>query len=127
LHSKAIWKAGEQWKALRRGWYAGGETFAEKLGGRIQRLLAGRRRESHSGAAKREHGERAAERSKRGYWATKYDASVVKSPKTVRRQFGRSYDQKKVRNILATAGAGVQPSLLIASTISLYSWESDMV
>jgi hypothetical protein len=45
-----------QWKALRRGWYAGGETFAEKLRGRIQRLLAGRRPESHSGAAKRENG-----------------------------------------------------------------------
>ena len=37
-------------------------------------------------------------RSKHGYWATNYDASVVKSPKTLRRQFGRSYDQKKVRN-----------------------------
>jgi hypothetical protein len=46
-----------QWKALRRGWYAGGERFAEKLRGRIQRRLAGRRRESHSGGAKREHGE----------------------------------------------------------------------
>jgi hypothetical protein len=50
-----------QWKALRRGWYAGGETFAEKLRGKLQRLLAGGRRESHSGAAKREHGERAAQ------------------------------------------------------------------
>jgi len=50
-----------QWKALRRGWYAGGESFAAKLRGRIERQLAGRRRESHSGAAKREHGERAAE------------------------------------------------------------------
>ena len=35
--------------------------FAEKLRGRIQELLKGRRHESHSGAAKREHGERAAE------------------------------------------------------------------
>jgi REP element-mobilizing transposase RayT len=50
-----------QWKALRRGWYAGGESFAEKLRVRIERLLAGRRRESHGGAAKQEHGERAAE------------------------------------------------------------------
>ena len=49
-----------QWEALRRGWYAGGETFAEKLRGRMQGRLKGRRRESHSGAAKREHGERAA-------------------------------------------------------------------
>jgi hypothetical protein len=50
-----------QWKALRRGWYAGSETFAVKLRGKIQGLLAGRRRESRSGAAKREHGERAEE------------------------------------------------------------------
>ena len=50
-----------QWKALRRGWYAGSESFAEKLRGGVEKLLAGRRRESHSGAAKREHGEQAAE------------------------------------------------------------------
>lgn len=50
-----------QWKALRRGWHVGGESFAEKLREKIQGLVAGRRRESHSGAAKREHGERAAE------------------------------------------------------------------
>ena len=50
-----------KWKALRRGWYAGEETFGAKLREQIGRLLAGRRRESHSGAGKREHGERAAE------------------------------------------------------------------
>jgi len=33
-----------------------------------------------------------------GYSATKYDASVVKPPKNLRRQFGHSYYQKKVRN-----------------------------
>jgi hypothetical protein len=37
-------------------------------------------------------------RPKHGYLATKYDASAVKSQKILRRQFGRSYDQKKVRN-----------------------------
>ena len=37
-------------------------------------------------------------RPKHGYSATKYDAKAVKSPKTLRRQSGRSYDQKKVRN-----------------------------
>ena len=51
-----------RWKALRRGWYAGSEGFGEKLRGKIEKLLAGRRRESHSGAAKREHGEQAAEK-----------------------------------------------------------------
>jgi hypothetical protein len=33
-----------------------------------------------------------------GYSATKYDASVVKPPKNLRRQFGHSYYQKKDRN-----------------------------
>jgi hypothetical protein len=37
-------------------------------------------------------------RPERSYSATKYDASPAKTPKIVRRQFGRSYDQKKVRN-----------------------------
>jgi hypothetical protein len=37
-------------------------------------------------------------RSERGYSATKYDASVVSSPKTLRCQFGEKYDAKKVRN-----------------------------
>ena len=37
-------------------------------------------------------------RPKHGYSATKYDASVATLPKIVRRQFGGSYDQKKVRN-----------------------------
>lgn len=51
----------EQWKALRRGWYVGGERFAARLRDRIEKLVRGHRRESHSGAAKREHGEQAAE------------------------------------------------------------------
>jgi hypothetical protein len=37
-------------------------------------------------------------RSKHGYSATKYEASPVESPKTLQRQSGRSYGQKKVRN-----------------------------
>jgi putative transposase len=49
------------WKALRRGWYVGGEGFASKLRDRIGKVVRGRRRESHSGTAKREHGEQAAE------------------------------------------------------------------
>jgi REP element-mobilizing transposase RayT len=51
----------QQWKALRRGWYVGGEGFAGKLRNRIERLVSGCRRESHSGRDKREHGEQAAE------------------------------------------------------------------
>jgi putative transposase len=51
----------EQWKALRRGWYVGGDRFATKLREQIEQLVRGRRRESHSGAGKREHGEQAAE------------------------------------------------------------------
>ena len=51
----------EKWKALRRGWYVGGESFFEKLKARLGALVAGKRRESHSGGAKRAHGEAAAE------------------------------------------------------------------
>jgi len=51
----------EQWKALRRGWYVGGESFAEKLKERLQKAVQGRRRESHSGSAKVAHDQAAAE------------------------------------------------------------------
>jgi REP element-mobilizing transposase RayT len=50
-----------QWKALRRGWYLGGASFGEQLRARISGLMAGRRRESHSGGGKQAHGEQAAE------------------------------------------------------------------
>jgi hypothetical protein len=46
-------------------------------------------------------------RSKHGYSVTKYDASAAKSPKILRRQFGRSYDQKKVRNTSPAAAPWV--------------------
>ena len=72
---KRTWKAGSwnwgsrrggrnwrrQWRALRRGWYVGDEGFFEKLKARLGALVAGKRRESHSGGAKRAHGEAAAE------------------------------------------------------------------
>src|SRR5436309_2735419 len=50
-----------EWKALRRGWYVGGEGFSEKLEGYLERVMQGRRRESHSGEAKAAHDEAAAE------------------------------------------------------------------
>ena len=53
----------EQWKALRRGWYVGGESFAEHLQARLEKALQGRKRESHSGLAKAAHDEAAGERS----------------------------------------------------------------
>src|SRR5437879_7300634 len=53
----------EQWKALRRGWYVGGESFAEKLKEGLQKAVQGRRRESHSGPAKAAHDQAAAEQS----------------------------------------------------------------
>jgi len=52
----------EQWKALRRGWYVGGDGFAARLRDQIERVVRGCRRESHSGGAVRAHGEQAAER-----------------------------------------------------------------
>ncbi len=59
-------KAGRQeleakWRALRRGWYVGEDGFVEKLQARLGALLAGKRRESHSGGASRAHGEAAAQ------------------------------------------------------------------
>ena len=52
----------EEWKALRRGWYVGGEGFVGKLQAHLDGVRKGRRRESHSGEAKRAHDEAAAER-----------------------------------------------------------------
>ncbi len=51
----------EQWKALRRGWYLGEVSFAEKLITRLRRATEGRRRESHSGPARLAHDLAAAE------------------------------------------------------------------
>jgi REP element-mobilizing transposase RayT len=59
-----------QWRALRRGWYVGGESFGERLREKVGRLARGFRRESHSGGAKREHGEQAAKAMLRAGLAT---------------------------------------------------------
>ena len=53
----------EEWKALRRGWYVGGESFLEKLEGYLGPLMKGRHRESFSGEAKEGHDAAAAERA----------------------------------------------------------------
>ena len=52
----------KQWKELRRGWYVGGESFAESLKEGLQNTVQGRRRESHSGPAREAHDQAAAER-----------------------------------------------------------------
>ena len=52
-----------QWKALRRGWYVGRESFLEKLEKYLDGAVEGRRRESHSGQAKAAHDEAAAEKA----------------------------------------------------------------
>jgi len=44
-----------QWQALRRGWYVGGEDFRLGLLARVKAVVAGKRRESHGGAARRAH------------------------------------------------------------------------
>ena len=51
----------EKWGALRRGWYVGGEGFFDRLKEKLGALVAGRKRESHSGGARRAHGEAAAQ------------------------------------------------------------------
>ena len=50
-----------EWKALRRGWYLGRQSFGERLGARLEKAVKGRRRDSHGGPARRAHDERTAE------------------------------------------------------------------
>jgi hypothetical protein len=50
----------EKWRALRRGWYVGGEGFFDQLKEKLGAIVAGKKRESHSGGARRAHGETAA-------------------------------------------------------------------
>jgi putative transposase len=45
----------EKWRALRRGWYIGDDDFFETLKRRLGALLKDKKRESHSGGAKRAH------------------------------------------------------------------------
>ena len=52
-----------EWKALRRGWYLGGESFLEKLEGLMQPVFQGRRRESFTRPAKQAHDLAAAKRA----------------------------------------------------------------
>jgi len=55
----------EEWKSLRRGWYVGESEFGERLATKLEKVLKGRQRESHSGEAKGAHDEAAAEQSLR--------------------------------------------------------------
>ena len=52
----------EQWKALRRGWYVGNETFLDKLEAWLDKAVTGRKRESQTGGAREAHDEAGAER-----------------------------------------------------------------
>jgi len=60
--SKEPWKADEDWKSIRRGWYIGDEDFRDKIVDLLDGVLAGRRRESYSGEEVGLHDESAAER-----------------------------------------------------------------
>jgi putative transposase len=51
----------EQWKALRRGWYVGGQSFGEDLKEGLRNAVQGRQRESHSGPARQAHDQASAE------------------------------------------------------------------
>jgi hypothetical protein len=52
------WEA--NWRELRRGWYVGDEGFLDQLKARLGNLVAGSRRESHTGGARQAHDETAA-------------------------------------------------------------------
>jgi putative transposase len=51
----------EEWRALRRGWYVGGESFRARLAEMLERAVAGRQRASHGGGARQAHDQQAAE------------------------------------------------------------------
>ncbi len=51
-----------EWKAIRRGWYLGSESFGERMLDRVKGALSKGRASSFSGEAKRQHGEAEAER-----------------------------------------------------------------
>jgi len=70
----------QQWKVLRRGWYVGGESFAERLKEGLQNAAQGRQRESHSGPAKLAHDQTAAERDlQRALQALKMDKESLEA------------------------------------------------
>jgi REP element-mobilizing transposase RayT len=52
----------EAWKAIRRGWYLGGEGFRGRLKQHLKQAMDGGMATSYGGEAKREHGEGEAER-----------------------------------------------------------------
>jgi putative transposase len=52
----------EKWRALRRGWYVGGESFLDRLKEKLGGKVAEKKRESHSGGARQAHDETAARR-----------------------------------------------------------------
>ena len=56
-------EADEEWQALRRGWYVGDGSFLRRLENYWDGVVRGRRRESHSGAARTAHDEAAVERA----------------------------------------------------------------
>ena len=60
--SEEPWKADEDWKAIRRGWYIGDEDFRDKMVDLLDGVLAGRERDSFSGAEVELHNEAVAER-----------------------------------------------------------------
>jgi len=78
-----------EWKAIRRGWYLGGETFREEMVDRIGDRMARKKRESYSGAGVKGHDEKTAKGLlAKGLEALKTGQEEVKSWKTtdVRKQ-----------------------------------------
>jgi REP element-mobilizing transposase RayT len=73
----------EEWKAIRRGWYLGGEQFRERMLELAEAPLGKGEASSYSGEAKWEHGEAEAERLLvRGLLALELsDAGLAQQPK----------------------------------------------
>jgi REP element-mobilizing transposase RayT len=52
----------KEWKAIRRGWFLGGETFRDYLLELVEDVLKGKQKDSFSGEAARTHDEKGAEK-----------------------------------------------------------------
>ena len=66
LKARELWASDneleEEWKALRRGWYVGGQEFREALEERAERSIKGKKRASFRDDGLQRHDERAAKR-----------------------------------------------------------------
>jgi tetratricopeptide (TPR) repeat protein len=79
----------EQWRQMRRGWYVGGEGFFGELRERLEKAVRGRRRESHSGAARRAHDEALFELGRLEQAVAWFDKALAAEPRLAKAWFSK--------------------------------------